>query len=280
MDGIEAAARIRALEDLHKDLPIVALTANAVSGTKEMFLENGFDDFLSKPIDTIRLNFVLERWIPKDKQKRQAEEIADAARGYDSGGLPEISGVDVGDGIAMTGGTVERYLQTLAVFCKDGWQKAKELKSCLETDDMPLFTTYVHALKSASASIGASGLSKAAAALEKAGRRGDVSYIHANATTFLPYLETLLGNIGAVLPKAGECVEKPVDPTRLKEELSRLKTALDAFDSSEIDGAVEALRCFSRAADVGAAVGAILQNTLIGEYDEAVSLIDEVLAGC
>ena len=72
MDGIETTRRIRAMgneEPYYKNVPIIALTANAVSGTKEMFMENGFNDFLSKPIDTIKLNSVLEKWIPKEKQK-------------------------------------------------------------------------------------------------------------------------------------------------------------------------------------------------------------------
>jgi CheY-like chemotaxis protein len=78
MDGIEATEHIRALdvpvpagaEDRYfQKVPIIALTANAVSGTKEMFLQNGFNDFLSKPIDTIKLNAVLEKWIPKGKRQ-------------------------------------------------------------------------------------------------------------------------------------------------------------------------------------------------------------------
>jgi CheY-like chemotaxis protein len=76
MDGVEATQHIRALgtegvpEDMYfKDVPIIALTANAVSGTEEKFLQNGFNDFLSKPIDTIKLNAVLEKWIPKKKRQ-------------------------------------------------------------------------------------------------------------------------------------------------------------------------------------------------------------------
>ncbi|MDR2922577.1 MAG: response regulator [Treponema sp.] len=71
MDGIETTQRIRAMGDddpYYKNVPIIALTADAVSGIKEMFLENGFNDFLSKPIDTVKLNTVLGNWIPKEKQ--------------------------------------------------------------------------------------------------------------------------------------------------------------------------------------------------------------------
>ena len=71
MDGIETVAKIRSIDDeeqYFKKVPIIALTANAVSGTKEMFLKNGFDGFLSKPIDTNMLDSVIKEWIPKEKQ--------------------------------------------------------------------------------------------------------------------------------------------------------------------------------------------------------------------
>jgi len=69
MDGVETTAAIRSLEDERfQKLPIVALTANAISGVKEMFLENGFNDYLSKPINLLRLSEVLERWIPMEKK--------------------------------------------------------------------------------------------------------------------------------------------------------------------------------------------------------------------
>ena len=74
MDGVEATRRIRdmAENDLYyKNIPIIALTANAVSGVMDMFLDNGFNDFLSKPIDTLKLDIILEKWLPKNKQERE-----------------------------------------------------------------------------------------------------------------------------------------------------------------------------------------------------------------
>ncbi|MDR0932386.1 MAG: response regulator [Victivallales bacterium] len=70
MDGIEAVRQIRSMgvnEQYYRDLPVIALTANAVSGMKEMFLTNGFSDYLTKPIELTKLNQMLDRWIPKDK---------------------------------------------------------------------------------------------------------------------------------------------------------------------------------------------------------------------
>jgi CheY-like chemotaxis protein len=73
MDGIEATARIRAMGGKYEFLPIVALTANAVQGVREMFLANGFNDFLSKPVNTGELVRILENWLPPHKIQADAE---------------------------------------------------------------------------------------------------------------------------------------------------------------------------------------------------------------
>jgi CheY-like chemotaxis protein len=73
MDGVEATKIIRKFgseDTYYRDLPIIALTANAVFGAKEMFLSNGFSDFLSKPINTNELSAILEKWLPKDKLEK------------------------------------------------------------------------------------------------------------------------------------------------------------------------------------------------------------------
>jgi CheY-like chemotaxis protein len=72
MDGIEATRHIREMgseDPYYNNVAIIALTANAIEGTRELFLENGFNDFLSKPIDTVLLNTILVKWIPKDKHE-------------------------------------------------------------------------------------------------------------------------------------------------------------------------------------------------------------------
>jgi len=79
MDGVETTEHIRRLgveDGYFADVPIVALTANAVHGMHEFFLENGFSDFMSKPVDVVRLNSILEKWIPKEKQIRLSAQEA------------------------------------------------------------------------------------------------------------------------------------------------------------------------------------------------------------
>jgi CheY-like chemotaxis protein len=194
MDGIEATARIRLLEN-KKHIPIVALTANAVSGSREMFLENGFNDFLSKPVNTKKLNSVLEKWIPVEKQKKYTETAVE----QNTVELT-IEGIDVKKGISMMRGNVSGFIQVLSVFYKDGFEKLSTLKECLETGNIQLFTIHIHALKSASANIGAMEIAENALKLEKAGHNNDLSYINSAIPDFYLKLETLLGNIDKAVP--------------------------------------------------------------------------------
>jgi len=200
MDGIETTEQIRTVTGDDPDkarLPVIALSANAVLGAREMFLQNGFDDFLSKPIDMTKLHEILVKWIPEHKWELTEER--NSRKENDSGFNMEIKGVNVKKGVALTGGTIDNYTKTLATFHKDGLEKNRQLRSCLVTADLPLFTIYIHALKSAAANIGADNLSEAASALEEAGKEGDISYVTSNSVQFLTDLEALLDNINTAL---------------------------------------------------------------------------------
>jgi CheY-like chemotaxis protein/HPt (histidine-containing phosphotransfer) domain-containing protein len=284
MDGIEATAKIRALgigSPYYANLPIVALTANAVSGAKEMFLQNGFNDFLAKPINTVKLNSILEKWLPKEKQSKIEPKGAvtqpPLAQGAAPG--PTIEGLDTKVGQARSGGALESYMQTLDIFRKDGKNKIAEIKKCLEAANLPLYVTYVHALKSASANVGANALSETAGALEAAGARGDLAYIQAHTPNMLHALETVLVNIGATI--APKCIESPtgaVDMAQIKANLVKLAEAIDRLDPRAINEAVKCLRSFTDVPGIGDSIENILQNTLIGEYDEAAAGISAALA--
>jgi HPt (histidine-containing phosphotransfer) domain-containing protein len=282
MDGIEATTRIRELcnEIPHcHNLTIIALTANAVSGTKEMFLANRFDDFLSKPIDTVKLNDILAKWLPKEKQEKLKEGITESMETVEQASADiKISGIDVKKGIAMTGRKLELYLQTLAIFHKEGVQKINEINKCLETDDYDLYTIYVHALKRSLASIGSSELSETARELEMAGKQSDSAFIRSNNVQFLMDFNSILSDIGKILANEDEKQEIPMDFEVLKCELNRLKEALYALDSIAIDETVDILQKLTKTGEIGAKVENILQSILIGEYDEAVAMIDSMVA--
>ena len=273
MDGIEALSHIRALGEKYGSLPVIALTATAVSGAKEMFLENGFNDYVSKPVDIAKLNRVLEKWVPKEKQKKPIKRVPSVEA--ESLNLV-IDGLDVKRGIALLGG--KDYLRTLAVFHKDGLDRMEQIKLCLQTDNMPLYVVYVHALKSSSAAIGAAALSQAASDLEFAGRQEDLAFISAHTPRFLAELDSLLKNIGeALLADKAKQGGADIDRDLLKAGLVKLKAAIDSLDPGGINGAVKDIRSLGSLPLVGDRLESILEDTLTGGYDEALLQIESLL---
>ncbi|MDL2236643.1 response regulator [Christensenellaceae bacterium OttesenSCG-928-K19] len=271
MDGIEATQAIRELENgdgYFKNLPIIAMTANAVSGMKEMFLASGMDDYLAKPIETPKLYAMLDKWIPKEKHKKYTgEEVHDTAPDI------KLDGVDVKTGIAMTGGSLVTYMRTLDSFYKDGYLKLDEIRLALEEEDYHLYTVYVHALKSALASIGAQGLSEQAKALEFAGKSEDVQYISTHNDAFLAELELLLSQIGVVI-HSGDTGDSTGDTAELKSKLGTLREALQDMDILVANNTIDALMLENWDAKTQDMLNKIAEYILIADYDDAVDLID------
>jgi CheY-like chemotaxis protein len=278
MNGIETTAAIRALGDVHtycKNVPIIAVTANVILGIREMILEKGFDDFLSKPIDMFKLNALLEKWIPSEKKGEPLPEPPDPADDADELYLP---GVDIKYGISMTGGKLASYLSTLAVFNDDARAKITELDDCVRSVKLSLYTIHIHALKSALGSIGASDLSESAAVLESAGINGDFDEILRQNGDFIFDLETLLNHINAALQKRKRCDGGGKDRSVMEAALLKMKTALTSLDISAMNETAELLKEYARDNELGGHIGKLLKFMLIGAYDECEALIEEIIA--
>jgi HPt (histidine-containing phosphotransfer) domain-containing protein len=178
-----------------------------------------------------------------------------------------IDGLNTEKGLAMAGGKIEKYIKVLSLFYKDGLAKIKEIETCLETNNIQLYTVHVHALKSAAAIIGADRHSDNAKALEMAGKQEDLAFIHINNAGLITDLETLLSNINVYLSKKAEENQKtPIDKELLKQTLSKLKTALNDFNFNETNNAVDLLQKFVQAPDVGDSINIILQDKLITRH--------------
>jgi len=189
-----------------------------------------------------------------------------------------VDGLNIEKGMVSAGGNLKNYLNLLSTFHMDGASKVNEIKKYIETGDIQSYTINVHALKGACANIGSSELSEAAAALEKAGKNGDLSFIRDNNAVFISNLETILNNINiALMKEAKESKKDHIDRNLLKTELSNLKTALVDFDYFKIEDSVTNLQDFTQDADIGDSVRAILKKILTGEYEEAVSMADALL---
>ncbi|GHV29662.1 hypothetical protein FACS1894167_09300 [Synergistales bacterium] len=283
MDGIETTARIRALSG-HRfaRLPIVAMTANAVSGMREQFLSSGFDDYLAKPIDISKLNDIMEKWIPTGKRLKAAVTGSDFPE--PAAAFIEIDGLDTAKGVIMTGGTREGYISVLKPYCRDVAARLEFLhgfagQSGTPADaDMTLFITQVHALKSASASIGAAEISKTAAELERAGQDRDMKMIQSLLGAFCDDISSMADRIGAALPddKPSEAAAEAVTPLD-KDSLLRLREALASEDVRSIDAALEEL---SVAPDepTSKALSAIADWVLVADFGNALEEVESLLS--
>jgi HPt (histidine-containing phosphotransfer) domain-containing protein len=216
MDGIEAVKNIR---DLGYKEPVIALTANAVAGQAEMFLTNGFDDFISKPVDMRLLNSALNKYI-RDKQTPEVikatyrEEEASKAQAGDTFrpdtaeeeqimeiGMPfTMPGLDTERGLALFDGDTESYILALRSFITNMPEMIDKLRQVTE-ENLPDYAGNVHGLKSISGWIGAEDIRAKAANLEALAKAGDFSAVLALNAGLLKDTEAFITGLRARLEK-------------------------------------------------------------------------------
>jgi signal transduction histidine kinase/CheY-like chemotaxis protein len=301
MDGIEATEAIRAWEaEQHKKpVPIIALTANAISGMKEMFLEKGFNDYLSKPIEIAKLDDMMSRWIPGDKKIKAGRGI----RRETPGAGPEwfIPGVDVKQGINMTGGSEAGYRKVLAQFRKDalerlGWFRDFSVASSAE--DAQQLAIQAHAIKSAAGTIGAAEVSAEAAILEAAGKAADTQTIIKTLPLFREHLTQLIEAIGKSgegrsvegeksedLAVSGEQLDSfpaarasPRPSQAFFTSLALLQEALEGKNMKEIDRLLEEMEKLPLDAETREQINDVSDKVLMGEYEGALERVALALA--
>ena len=232
MDGIETLRRLRALPEL-KDVPCVALTANAISGAREMYLQNGFSDYLSKPVDGYKLEKLLLNFLPAEKAERAPDSEAAEAPAALPDWLLRVEGLSTDRGLLHCG-TEETYLDTLAIYAKNAAAAADEIEAYWRAGDLENTTTKVHALKSMSRAIGAERLGTLAEKLEYAGRDGDTQTLRVELDGLLRDFRAL-GAALAPLAGGGETAEDaalpPITEAELREAWDSLRELAANFDS-------------------------------------------------
>ncbi len=184
MDGTEAMREIRNLESsLNSATPVICLTADVVRGAKERYIQMGFNDYLTKPIDSAELEKMLINYLPADKteivEKDKKTEPAEESESRLKKALKD-NGVDVNVGISFTGDDENMYMSLLAAYAAEEGEKAANIKECYRTRDWKNYGVYVHSLKSTSKMIGASALAEIAAESEAASNTEDTLVIDNN----------------------------------------------------------------------------------------------------
>ncbi len=234
-DGVETLKKIRELRGgLYQDLPVIALTANTVSGAREMFRNEGFTEFVPKPIERTVLERVLRKVLPKSCIQYSARPLGKDAPVEEvppEEEAPEVeapslktgaeeslepletampsetgesalaydrlaqAGVNTELGLDYCAGDESFFREMLRMFCAQGTEKRTEIASLYESANWADYAVKVHALKSTSLTIGAEALSAQAKELEMAGKRGDADFIHAHHAALLRNHEELCARI-------------------------------------------------------------------------------------
>ncbi len=193
MDGIETTLRIREMgrkDPYFAVVPIIALTANAMKGVREEFLNSGFNDYISKPIELDKLDDILRAWIPEDKQKAPALPPGALLSEHIPEDLQGLPGIDVARGMSYCG-TGKAYRKTLFLFREQIPCRLGRIRLAWEEGRWEDYVIEVHSLKSAARWIGAMDLGDQAEALEMAGREKDLAKIADNTSDLLEECDAL-----------------------------------------------------------------------------------------
>ncbi len=256
MDGIEAARIIREEigTDYAKNIPIVALTANAIVGNEEMFLSKGFQSFISKPIDITKLDAVLRHWVrDKSRERRPGEEEAllsgdEAPEAAAEKALPEglaIEGVDIPAALERFGGSAPVFIDILRSYANNTRPLFESLRQYLREEKLEDYAIVIHGVKGSSYGIQAQEVGKAAEALENAAQAGDLAAAREGHPAFEELGLALLVAIGEALEAIDAAEQKPLLPQPDPALLAQLREACRSYEMDRVDSAMELLCSFS-----------------------------------
>ena len=280
MDGIETAERIRILPQKDKrEVPIIALTANAIRGSREMFLEKGFQDYISKPLNINLLETLLIKYLPDEFIHFVDREDPNVKVGKNI----SIAGVDTQAGIKNYNNSVTRYIQILKYIYDDGEGQIERMTKMIASGNYDQYTFETHALKGLAQGIGAFGLAEKAKEQEYAVRNKDIDKVVNESGDFIEEYRRMLANIKFVLVDNGIDMGKEIEVTRgaisyeeEMKELSSLRESLEMLDQTESDSKISELlktECSDKRKEKYKKIRSAIKEF---DYDEAIIIIDDI----
>ena len=217
MDGLETLEHMKNLADNpNAQTPVIMLTANAIVGAKEEYIEAGFTDYLTKPIRETELLEMILKYLPEElvcenggqgiEKSQDAQDMEQPEAGGEGAEplqrLEQLEGLDVKTGLTYCMNEEDFYIEMLQEFLQA--DKASQLKHFLAEEDWDNYRTTVHALKSTSLTIGAAHLSGEAKALEMAAKEGNMDYIRSHHDGVMDEYKELTDHLKEILENGAE----------------------------------------------------------------------------
>jgi signal transduction histidine kinase/DNA-binding response OmpR family regulator/HPt (histidine-containing phosphotransfer) domain-containing protein len=261
MDGFEAVQIIRNEigTDYARTVPVVALTANAILGSEDLFLKNGFQAFLSKPIDIIRLDMIVNRYV---RNKKLEENLGLTGKKPDSpgdqgGGAAKkqsrfagtfLDGIDFNAGLKRFENNEETYLGIIASYLSQSQDLIEKVRlisleawSSPTAKPMQDYKIAIHSLKSTSYTIGAWQIGSMAEELEKAVLAEDMNFVNARNGALLKALEKFIPSLKNFFDKIQNANQKPVRQAPDPALLTKILEASANYDMEQLDSAMDEL---------------------------------------
>ncbi|MCL2719239.1 MAG: ATP-binding protein [Lachnospiraceae bacterium] len=284
MDGIETTQEIRKMGGKYEDLTIIALTANAIQGAKEMFLANSFNDFVTKPIEMSEMSNALHSFLPQEKIIEISGHVKDAAPVNESvinadflAAVSKISGINTEIGLSRFQGIPSVYHEMLELFYRKVAGESEKLANYLKEKELDMFAILVHSIKSSLSTLGIMELSEKAAALENASKNEYLDFCEEHFPPFFAALLKLHDDLAAVFHDDENIEAKSSgDKTFLKDKIEKALEFANDFDTDKAIAELnEALKF-----DYGAELNEALENAknFLNEFDidRAIEVLEEL----
>ena len=274
MDGLAATRALREMPQV-RNLPIIAMTANAMKADLDACLAAGMNDHVTKPIERKALLQTLRRWLPARVKSSTTPPQNPTARGTTD--APRLEGIDVAGSLERLGLEFESFRRMLVKFADGRDATFGPLRAAVASGDCDAVARHAHAIAGASGNLGADDLRNAAKALERAGRDGerDLAALHRDLEARAAIVFDSIDRLAKVFEPASTEPESLVVPAEARSVLTRLHSALGDFDLS---AATSALAELDRIVPRGATSLARLRQHVDGyEYDEARVIVTRLL---
>jgi signal transduction histidine kinase/DNA-binding response OmpR family regulator len=263
MDGIEAVRIIRneINSEYAKTVPIIALTANAIIGNEEIFMNNGFQAFLTKPIDIIKMNDAINRWV-RDKNLEKELGLDAGSRVAEGGQAVEadsvsasmetqiadlirknrVEGLDAEKGLERFGGDGKSYMESLRSYVT---HTPPLLESARKVTSPADYAITVHGIKGSSFGISADTIGRWAEKLEHAAKAENLVFVDAENSGFITAAEKFIADLSGLLEVLEQNIQKPCRAAPDSAILIQIAEAAETYDMGELDAMMEKLEQYS-----------------------------------